>query len=123
MKKKAFYEKLGYIYVSISVKLNRFNLLPKLADYLLDRGSMFYIHGGKKIINDKPALKEEWMYDWRFHFNPYTQEWVAYHVEDSRQYLNGKETKHVVIRTKTLEAMLTTLLIVHNKDHKNLYGC
>jgi hypothetical protein len=123
MKKKTFYEKIGYLYVSISVKLNRYNLLPKLADYLLDRGSQFYIHGKKKIIESRPGLKEDWMYSWRFHFNPYTQEWNAYHVDDARAYMNGWKTEHVVIKTKTIEAMLSTLLIVHNKDHKNLYGC
>ena len=129
MKKKAFYEKLGYIYVLLSVKLNKFRVLPKLAEYLLDRGSMFYIHGSKKrptlekVTDHKPGLKQEWIYTWRFHFNPYTQEWNAYHIDDAREYMNGQPTKHPVIKTQSMEAMLMSLLVVNNKDHKNLYGC
>jgi hypothetical protein len=124
MNKKQFYEKLGYAYVSLSVKLSKLSLFPKLAVKLLDKGSTYYIHGASKpSICQKPGLKEEWIYSWRFHFNPYTEQWNVYHIDDAREYANGKKTKHPVIKTSTFEGAITTLLIIHNKDHKNLYGC
>ena len=55
----------------------------------------------------------ETLYDWLFHYNPFTKLWAAFKREDLIDYFNG-EYKNVIRSTsrKTLEE----LLITHNGD-------
>jgi len=124
---KTLNERRGFLYVTLSVWIYKLKLsfLFKWADALFAKGSTLYIYGKNNISAtcNKPALKQEWIYTWRFHYNPYVEEWCAYHIDDSRNYANGVPTLHPVVRAQTLEGMLAMLLITQNKDHRNLYGC
>lgn len=124
---KTLNERKGFFYVNLSIWIYklRLSLLYKWADSLFEKGSNLYIYGKNNIsvTCNKPALKEEWVYSWRLHYNPYSQEWNAYHIDDAKNYANGYQTIHPLIRAQTLEGLLSMLLITQNKDHRNLYGC
>jgi hypothetical protein len=41
------------------------------------------------MINNKENTMEN-LYDWLFHYNPYTKVWNAFRRDDSSQYFNGE---------------------------------
>jgi hypothetical protein len=46
------------------------------------------------------------LYDYLFHFNPYTKEWNAFKREDKEKYFNGEQTSNEILRAKTFNVLL-----------------
>jgi hypothetical protein len=46
------------------------------------------------------------LYDYLFHFNPYSKEWNAFKREDKEKYFNGEQTKSEVLRAKNFSTLL-----------------
>lgn len=49
------------------------------------------------------------LYDWLFHYNPYTNSWVAFKKEDYINYFNGNHENVIKSKSqKTLEEIITS---------------
>lgn len=42
------------------------------------------------------------LYDYLFHYNPYTDEWSAFKREDSNKYFNGEIPEENILKSKNI---------------------
>jgi len=55
------------------------------------------------------------LYDYLFHFNPYTKEWNAFKREDKEKYFNGEITSSEVLKAKKFNVLLDYLRLEKTK--------
>ena len=55
------------------------------------------------------------LYDYLFHFNPYTKEWNAFKREDKEKYFNGEITSNEILKAKKFNVLLDYLRLEKTK--------
>ena len=55
-------------------------------------------------------INKEYMYDYFFQFNPYTQVWTAMHRDDKENYFNGTPLRHMHRSGASLDKLLVELM-------------
>jgi len=58
------------------------------------------------MSNKKKELKMEAIYDWLFHYNPYTEVWAAFKKNDKDRYMNGQLSKDDMYQSKKITVLL-----------------
>lgn len=48
----------------------------------------------------------EAIYDWLFHYNPYTEVWAAFKKNDKDRYMNGQLSKDDMYQSKKITVLL-----------------
>lgn len=49
-----------------------------------------------ELSEQAPEVQAAYMYDWVFHYNPFTNSWIAIPREQYNKYWNGEHTEHVL---------------------------
>jgi hypothetical protein len=110
---KRITEYLAWCCVELSLWLHDKQYTQRLADWLWFTGYKLR-KPAVPVPIFTPSHKDEWMYDWLYHYNSYTKTWHAYHREDSNAYWSGMATTH-----KVIEASCVTSLLQKVKDQYN----
>lgn len=58
------------------------------------------------------------LYDYLFHFNPYTKEWNAFKREDKEKYFNGELMKNTVLKDAKFSGILKQLKVLRAKKEQ-----
>lgn len=62
------------------------------------------------------------LYNWLFHYNPYTKYWAAFKREEASDYFNGAQ-KDSILRSTNLSTLRELIVLYEGnteKIHKNL---
>ncbi len=63
-------------------------------------------------------MKKEFMNDWLFHYNPYTEVWSAFYRQDMVSYFNGEKPQSLLQSNK--HATLLELISKGEGDPKKI---
>ena len=58
------------------------------------------------------------LYDYIFHYNPYTELWAAFKKEDKENYFNGDKPRNEIIKCKKIQDLVSWITTTQTNGGK-----
>ena len=58
------------------------------------------------------------LYDYIFHYNPYTELWSAFKKEDKENYFNGEAPRNEIIKAKKIQDLISWITTTQTNGGK-----